>query len=59
MYWHDPDDVRYQVTPYRTYEDESGRFCREYVTTAVIGGRMEEVRDTACRQSDGSWRRVG
>jgi surface antigen len=59
VYWRDPDNgVRYEVTPFRTYEDESGRFCRAYVTTAIIDGRIEEIRDTACRQPDGIWQRV-
>jgi hypothetical protein len=29
--------------------------CREYATTAEIGGRMQRVIGTACRQPDGSW----
>lgn len=49
---------RYQVTPVRTYQDRAGRYCREYTTTAVIGGAPQEVRGTACRQEDGSWRLV-
>jgi surface antigen len=58
--WRDPENgVRYEVRPFRTYEGESGRFCQEYVTTAVIDGRMEEIRDTACRKPEGSWRRMG
>lgn len=57
--WHDPEEsVRYEVTPFRTYEDESGRFCRDYVTTAVIGGRVEEIRGTACRDPEGRWQRT-
>jgi len=58
--WRDPEDgVRYEVRPFRTYEDESGRFCREYVTTAIVDGRVEEIRDTACREPEGGWRRMG
>lgn len=60
VYWRDPyDGVRFEVTPFRTYEDESGRFCREYMTTAIIDGRVEEIRDTACRDPEGGWRRMG
>ena len=58
--WGDPDsDARYRVEPLRTWRDEAGRLCREYVTTAVVDGRVEEVRDAACRLPDGGWRRIG
>jgi surface antigen len=58
--WRDPEDrVRYEVTPLRTYEDGFGRFCREYLAAAVIDGRVEETRETACREPEGGWRRIG
>jgi len=54
--WRNPDtDARYEVTPLETYQRGDGRYCREYRTTAVIGGREQEVYGTACRQPDGSW----
>lgn len=56
--WRSPDDVRYQVTPVRTYEPSPGRYCREYQTTATIGGRVERAYGTACRQPDGSWKLI-
>jgi surface antigen len=60
VFWRDPEDgVRYEVRPFRTYESEAGRFCREYETTAVIDGRVKEVRHTACREPEGGWRRMG
>lgn len=53
--WVNPDtQARYEVTPVRTYES-GGRYCREYTTQAAIGGRLQEVYGTACRQPDGSW----
>ena len=57
--WRNPDaDTAYTVTPVRTYQAESGRYCREYTTTATIGGREEQVYGTACRQPDGAWQIV-
>ncbi len=56
--WDNPDNgYHYAVTPTRTFERD-GRYCREYETTASIGGRPEIVRGTACRQPDGSWQIV-
>lgn len=54
--WQNPDSgVRYRATPVRTYQTERGRYCREYTTTAVVGGREQQVYGTACRQPDGAW----
>lgn len=54
--WRNPDSGnQYTVTPTRTYET-SGSPCREYTTTAMIGGKQEQVYGTACRQRDGSWK---
>ena len=54
--WRNPDTGHaYTVTPTRTYETASGP-CREFNTTAQIGGRSEQVHGTACRQPDGSWK---
>lgn len=53
--WRNPDTGNsYRVTPTHTYESTSGP-CREYVMDAQINGRPEQIRGTACRQSDGSW----
>lgn len=54
--WHHPQSGdRYEVTPVRSYETRSGRYCREYNTTVVVGGRAERAYGTACRQPDGAW----
>ncbi|MCH7710800.1 MAG: hypothetical protein IH903_04110 [Proteobacteria bacterium] len=54
--WRNPDaDAEYRVTPVRSYQNRAGRYCREYITEAVIGGRTETVYGTACRQPDGNW----
>jgi surface antigen len=57
--WVNPDSRnQYTVVPTRTYDAPSGAPCREYTVDAVIGGRLEKVVGTACRQADGSWRTV-
>jgi surface antigen len=56
--WTNPDNgYRYSVKPTRTYY-VSDAPCREYTTTALIGGKKEQVYGKACRQADGSWRVV-
>jgi hypothetical protein len=40
------------------YSDQWGRSCREYQSTAVIGGLAQSVHGTACLQSDGTWQVV-
>jgi surface antigen len=56
--WRNPDSGhQYTVTPTRTVSTAEGP-CREYTTSAVIGGKTEKVYGRACRQSDGSWRVV-
>ncbi len=59
IYWNPrQDDARYKVTPVRTYQVADGRYCREYTTTATVGGRVQEAYGKACRQPDGSWQIV-
>ncbi len=54
--WQNPDaNAQYKVTPVKSYNNRAGRYCREYITEAVIGGRTEKVYGTACRQPDGAW----
>jgi surface antigen len=57
--WRNPDSgAAYQVTPTRTWQEQDGRYCREYTTTVRIGGKPQQAYGTACRQPDGSWQRV-
>lgn len=57
--WRNPDNgASYQVTPVRTERRAGGGYCREYNTTATIGGTVQRVYGTACRQPDGSWQLV-
>lgn len=61
--WNDPRPSRgYDLPPPpkgpswgEPYQDRSGRFCREYQTDGMIGGRMERLYGTACLAPDGSW----
>ncbi len=56
--WQKDDGPRYEVKPTATYRDREDRYCREYQTTVIIGGRTQRASGTACRQPDGSWQRV-
>ncbi|MDX1423908.1 MAG: RT0821/Lpp0805 family surface protein [Kiloniellales bacterium] len=57
--WRNPNvGGSYQVTPAETYQRSDGRYCREYITEVIIGGRREQAYGTACRQPDGSWKVV-
>ncbi|MGA7799575.1 MAG: RT0821/Lpp0805 family surface protein [Gammaproteobacteria bacterium] len=58
--WHNPDtDERYRVTPTRTYQNQDGRYCRQYVTEGDIAGKVQQIHGAACRQPDGSWHLAG
>jgi surface antigen len=57
--WENPRGETYEVKPRPTYRDRQGRACRDYVTTATIAGRVEQVYGTACRMPDGLWKLVG
>lgn len=47
----------YQVTPTRTYSQEGGLYCRDYVTRTA-GSTRAETTQSACRNPDGSWSMV-
>lgn len=54
--WTDADSgQQYRVTPTASSTAPDGRYCREYVTTVIIGGKPQEAYGKACRQPDGSW----
>jgi surface antigen len=53
--WRNPDTGSYgTVTPVHTYETADG-YCREFQHKAKIGGRIEEIYGTACRDPNGGW----
>lgn len=56
--WNNPETGnQYTVIPVRTFTS-GDRYCREYTSRAIIGGRSEDVYGTACRNPDGSWQIV-
>ena len=53
--WHNLDSqTEYRVTPTQTYEYQ-GRYCRQYITEAVVDGQPHTANGVACRNHDGSW----
>lgn len=46
------------VTPSNYYQDDAGRYCREYTQTIKVGGKSEAGHGTACREPDGTWKIV-
>jgi surface antigen len=57
--WRNPDSGHSgQVTPTKTYIAEDGQPCREFTQTVTVDGQNEQVKATACRQEDGTWRVV-
>lgn len=57
--WKNPDNGNYgEVEPTRTYNSNSGQYCREYQQTIYIDGKKQDAHGTACRQPDGSWKTV-
>lgn len=58
-YWRNANTgVQYNVVPVRNVSVQGNRYCREYQTTANIGGKKQQIYGTACRQPDGSWQAV-
>jgi surface antigen len=54
--WQGPGrGAQYGVTPTQTFQTDTGEFCREYTTSALVGGQTSEVYGIACRDANGSW----
>ncbi len=57
--WRNPDNGRYgEVLPGEPYR-RGPQDCRDYTHTVYIDGRPQVMRNTACRNPDGTWRNVG
>lgn len=57
--WVNPDSGNQgSYTPVKTYQADSGQYCREFQQTITVGGQTEDAYGTACRQEDGSWQIV-
>ena len=57
--WVNPDSGNEgSYTPVKTYQADSGQYCREFQQTVTVGGETESAYGTACRQPDGTWQIV-
>lgn len=55
--WYNPDTGNSgTIVAKPAYQDDSGKYCREYTQKVVVGGKTEEAYGTACRQADGTWK---
>ena len=54
--WKNPDSGNSgTITPTKTYQGGSGKYCREYRQEILVGGEKQQAYGTACREPDGSW----
>ena len=57
--WTNPDlNHSGAVVPVKTFQNDQGLPCREFITTITIGGVAQQGYGTACRQPDGTWKIV-
>jgi surface antigen len=55
--WRNPDNGNSgSIVPTRTFQNQTGAYCREFQQDIVVGGQTQQGTGTACRQPDGSWR---
>jgi surface antigen len=55
--WTNPDSGHEgSITPVKTYQQDDGKYCREFEQTVLVDGREERGTGTACRDEDGTWR---
>ncbi len=59
IYWENPNNAGGAASgsfiPKRSGVTASGRECREYTTTIIVGGREEQGYGTACLSPSGDW----
>ena len=56
VHWRNPDTgVEFQVTPQRTFQQDD-RYCRTYMTVAVLDDGRRGREETACRTGEGAWK---
>ena len=57
--WSNPDTGHSgTITPTKTYTSSDGMPCRDFNQTIYVDGKYEEVKGSACRQPDGTWKPV-
>jgi len=55
--WRNPKNGHWgTLTPTRTYQDASERYCRDYRQTVTLGGQEHQGNGSACRERDQVWR---
>lgn len=55
--WRNPEtDAEGTVTPIRTYESASAKWCREFEAAVTVDDDQELATGHACRERDGTWR---
>jgi surface antigen len=57
--WSNPDNGRRGEIVAEGYYTRGGSRCRDFVHTVWVDGRRQQMRGTACRDPDGTWRQVG
>lgn len=54
--WRNPDNGRYgDIVPSKPYK-RGATDCRDFTHTVYMDGRPQQMRGTACRNPDGTWR---
>ena len=54
--WRNPDSGNHgTLMPVRTFQTESGQYCREFEETRMIYGERQLESGIACRRDDGVW----
>lgn len=54
--WKNPDNgSEGTLTPIRTFQTESGQYCREFEEVRIAGGKQHSEGGIACRQDSGEW----
>ena len=54
--WQTEAGIPVTFTVTRSEDREGSRTCRDYEATAQFGSHADKVRNTACKEADGSWR---
>ena len=50
--------INAMLVPYQRYNGLEGQQCREYRSVYIVAGRVHQHTRKACKQADGSWRRI-
>jgi surface antigen len=51
-------DIQGSISPTRTYQSQTGHWCREFSEIVESGGVREHRRGLACREDSGGWQRL-